>query len=149
MVTLAYPDGTGRDALKVLEGLAHRYRAELVPLAAIEEAASRHGSPLPEVAPRRDEAPEGDADSLAGGAFTVTPQAPAPDMTSDDFSRSDARRGVKRSHVGLLIAVVLIALITAVIVLDHRSTPCNLQIIRVPGSGGHIEQCVSDGHPTR
>jgi hypothetical protein len=45
VVVLAYPDAAARAPL---ERIAARYRAELVPLDRLEQAASRHGSPLPE-----------------------------------------------------------------------------------------------------
>jgi predicted secreted Zn-dependent protease len=46
VVTLSY-HGTA-DALTVLRAIASRYRVDLVTLAELEQAASRHGSPLPD-----------------------------------------------------------------------------------------------------
>ena len=48
IVTLAYHPDTPPDGLQALEQIAARYRVELVPLAELEQAASHHGSPLPE-----------------------------------------------------------------------------------------------------
>jgi hypothetical protein len=48
VVTLAYHPGTHPDALKTLGQIAARYRVELVPLAELEQAASRHGTPIPD-----------------------------------------------------------------------------------------------------
>ena len=48
VVVLAYPALTRADEVRKLERVAGRYRVELVPLARLEEAASRHGSPLPD-----------------------------------------------------------------------------------------------------
>ena len=48
VVTLAYHPGTHPDALTTLEQIAARYRVELVPLAELEQAASRHGTPIPD-----------------------------------------------------------------------------------------------------
>jgi hypothetical protein len=48
VVTLAYPRETAPEALATLERVAARYGVELVALDSLEEAASRHGSPLPD-----------------------------------------------------------------------------------------------------
>ncbi len=48
VVTLAYPVGTGVEAMQTLERVAARYGVELVPLEQLEQAAGRHGSPLPD-----------------------------------------------------------------------------------------------------
>jgi hypothetical protein len=55
VVSLAYPPGIGVDAMRKLERVAERYRVELVPLDRLEEAASRHGSPLPDSLQPQDE----------------------------------------------------------------------------------------------
>lgn len=47
IVTLAYPNPTPPDVLAALQGVAERYRVELVPLTDLEQAASKYGSPLP------------------------------------------------------------------------------------------------------
>jgi hypothetical protein len=57
VVVLAYPPGTRADEVRKLERVAARYRVELVPLDHLEEAASRHGSPLPDSL-RPEEEPE-------------------------------------------------------------------------------------------
>lgn len=48
VVTLAYPAGTGVEAMRTLERVAARYGVELVALDDLDRAASRHGSPLPD-----------------------------------------------------------------------------------------------------
>lgn len=48
IVTLAYHHDTLPDALPALKRIAARYRVELVPLGELEQAASRHGTPLPD-----------------------------------------------------------------------------------------------------
>lgn len=48
VVTLAYPVGTGVEEMQTLERVAARYGVDLVPLDQLQEAASRHGSPLPD-----------------------------------------------------------------------------------------------------
>jgi hypothetical protein len=48
VVTLAYPRATAPEALSTLERVAARYGVELVALEGLEEAARRHGSPLPD-----------------------------------------------------------------------------------------------------
>jgi hypothetical protein len=35
------------------------------------------------------------------------------------------------------------ALLVALVVFDHRSTPCHVQITRIPGTVGTVEQCVT------
>lgn len=48
VVTLAYPEDTDPGALTKLHRVASLYHVELVPLSELEEAASRHGTPLPD-----------------------------------------------------------------------------------------------------
>jgi hypothetical protein len=48
IVTLAYHHDTPPGEMAVLERIAARYRVDLVPLADLEQAASRHGAPLPD-----------------------------------------------------------------------------------------------------
>ena len=48
VTVLAYPRETDAEAMRILKRVAARYRVELVPLEALEAAASRHASPLPE-----------------------------------------------------------------------------------------------------
>ena len=48
VVSLAYHAAARPEALAVLERIARRYRVDLVPLDELEEAASRHGTPLPD-----------------------------------------------------------------------------------------------------
>jgi len=48
VVTLATPPGASAATRAELERIARRYRVDLVALARLEEAASRHGTPLPD-----------------------------------------------------------------------------------------------------
>lgn len=48
VVTLGYHEETSAQARAVLERIAARYRAELVPVGELVHAAQRHGSPLPD-----------------------------------------------------------------------------------------------------
>lgn len=48
IVVLGYHPRTPPDAVAALERIAARYRVELVPLEYLEQAAGRHGAPLPE-----------------------------------------------------------------------------------------------------
>lgn len=84
VVTLAYPPSVSAEAMKKLARVAQRYRVELVPLDRLEEAASRHGSPLPDslrpegepeqppTRPRPDEQP--------GGAGSRLRRSPRPGL---------------------------------------------------------------------
>jgi hypothetical protein len=74
VVTLAYPPGTGAEAVHRLEQVAAVYRVELVPLDRLEEAASRHGSPLPESLKADDE-----ADQTPSPVGSLRTAAPRPD----------------------------------------------------------------------
>jgi hypothetical protein len=79
VVTLAHHPDTHTDELTALERIAAHYRVELVPLSELEEAASKHGTPLPDTLrppierpmPAEDPPPE-------------TEVAHAPDATSDE-----------------------------------------------------------------
>jgi hypothetical protein len=70
------------EALTVLEGIADAYRVELVPLRDLDQAAGRHGAPLPEhVAPP---APETGRDQAhADGPPNRIVPARAPDATPE------------------------------------------------------------------
>jgi hypothetical protein len=48
VVVLAYPD-TRPDTIPAVERIAAGYQAQVAPLSELEQAASRHGSPLPDV----------------------------------------------------------------------------------------------------
>jgi hypothetical protein len=72
IVALAYPPGTGPQARARLERLASRYHVELVPLAEIEQAASSHGSPLPDTL-------------IPETVHTAAPSPAEPDVTSLDW----------------------------------------------------------------
>ena len=56
VVTLAYPDHVPR-APSSLGRIAERYRADVVPLSELEQAASRHGTPVPEALHLRRDGP--------------------------------------------------------------------------------------------
>jgi hypothetical protein len=85
-------DDTALDALTTLRAIACRYRVDLVPLADLKEASSRHGRPLPdELRPPRVTANGSDAQEC--GRPTPAPDLPipvrdpplpAPDATPDD-----------------------------------------------------------------
>src|SRR5439155_1374472 len=59
VVSLAYHAAARPEALAVLERIARRYRVDLVPLDELEEAASRHGTPLPDDLRRVTDAGDG------------------------------------------------------------------------------------------
>jgi hypothetical protein len=145
VVTLAYPEGADPDALELLEGIACRYRVELVQLGVLEQVASRHGTRLPDTL----RPPTARQVELIEDPQRVTNLLPlaawkqAPDLTVDDFEGLNDQPRLKRSQVGLMIALVLMLLIVAVIVFAHRSTPCHLQITRIPGTAADTEQCAS------
>ncbi len=57
VVSLAYHPGADPEKRAALERIAHRYRADLVPVAELERAASRHGTPLPDTLPAQPAEP--------------------------------------------------------------------------------------------
>ena len=67
VVALAHRPGTSEDRLGFLRDVAARYRVELVPLSELEEAASEHGTPLPDaLRPERESAmPDADPSPAA------------------------------------------------------------------------------------
>jgi hypothetical protein len=88
VVTLAYHPDTRADALEALSRIATRYRADLVPLDDLEQAASRHGTPLP--------------DTLSPAASPSTSEEesdphieiqPAPDATIEEVGNAPPRIG--------------------------------------------------------
>jgi hypothetical protein len=118
-----------------------RYRVEVVSYQDLPRAALKHGSPLPDAI--HDAVDDLDATASTPVIGPVT--HPAPDATVDEVRAVDEpSRGlqVRRAHLAVLIAAVLAALILLLIVFDHRSTPCKLQITYV-AAGGTIEQCAS------
>lgn len=154
-MTLAYPQQAPPDARAQLARIATRYRVDLVPLSNLEQAASRHGSPHPNTLrpPLAEEANGSGADDTKGVLANVAsaPPASTPDASEDEVDRNPLarrRRSVRKRHYGLAFLVVLLALIVIVIILDHRSTPCKLQVSG-SGGGGTLEQCISASHHHR
>lgn len=92
IVVLGYHTGTPPDAVVALERIAARYRAQLVPLSELEQAASRHGSPIPDsIRPRipsvtREDSPAEDQMDEVGDAPILTDaqldSAPTPSRAS-------------------------------------------------------------------
>lgn len=152
VVTLGYPPGATLDAVAELERLAARYRVDLVALGELEQAASRHGSPLPDLLrPPPAEAPLRPGVDEAAGPPIAAEFVSAPDVSEDEVDRSvpAGRRRVRKRHYGLGLVVVLLALIVTFSIVDHRSTPCKLQITRISGTAGTLEQCVAVSHHHR
>jgi hypothetical protein len=149
IVTLSFPATISEAARARLSGVAERYHVELVPLNELEVAASIHGSPLPDtLMPPRDDADDL-PDDAPQAARTPAQRRAAPDSTIGEVDRqidlARQRHTPKRKHV-VAFLIVVVALIVAVILLAHRSTPCKLQITNV-GGGAQIEQCANtSGH---
>jgi hypothetical protein len=144
VVTLAYPQGASRGAIKTLTAIAARYRVELVPLAELGQAASRHGAPLPDsLRPSTPPATEDTVDAPLDQA----PTPRAPDMTVEEFEDSGRRLPVRKRHLGAIAAVLVVALIAALFLFDHRSKPCHLQIVEIPGAlNATEEQCATSAN---
>jgi hypothetical protein len=69
--------------------------------------------------------------------------ARAPDLTVDEFGRRDRRPRLRRPHQALIIALIVIAMIAAILVFAHRSSPCHVQITRINGTAADTEQCIN------
>jgi hypothetical protein len=128
---------------------AQRYGVPAVALADLQEAASEHGRPLPDTLHQAADRP----DEPTGGppASDVDPNwQPAPNATEDHVDNIAAARprqvALRRGHLALALAALLTGLIILLIVLDHRSSPCKLQIINIAG-GATIEQCATNSAP--
>ncbi len=149
VVTHALPDDATAEAIRALEAIATRYRVELVPLAENERAATRHGAPLPDsVGPRPPSARPADLPPSIEPEQEDPPRlAPAYDMTLEEFEQATpiSPRRLHRQHVGILVALAVAVLLIALIVFDHRTTPCHVQIVAIPGSTGNIERCAPAG----
>ena len=121
-VALAFPDGMSPDGMALLRRTADLYRIELAPLAELEQAASRHGSPLPGTLQPSEE-------QLAGQV-----ERPA---------RVRARQPLGR-YSGVLILIGLLAGMVALLLAFHRTTPCQVQIVSFSGAGNY-ESCAPPG----
>lgn len=146
VVALAYPENGDQDTVSRLRATAARYGVALVAFSELEQTAAEHGAPLPDSIHDRAEnqVPQPPADEPAADRSWTTISSPDASIAEVDRAQRSARRPdlLRPRHLGVLLAVILAALIAAVIVFDHRSTPCRLQIIDV-GAGGSIERCLS------
>lgn len=89
VVTVACPDEVGELGKARLQRIADRYGAELVALVDLQDAAGRHGSPLPDdlrpppAASIDDEAPPGEP-------VDTPPVDPSPDLSPEQVLSSPA-----------------------------------------------------------
>jgi hypothetical protein len=100
VVTLAYHEATPPEALPALERIAAAYRVELVTLNELEEAASRHGTPLPEsLMPAASPAAPEEPRQVQRPA---APTSPAPTLRDDSLDRHSAadERPLSHPHEG-------------------------------------------------
>ena len=143
VVALARPENASAQVGARLHRAAKRYRVDLVSFAELESAALEHGQPLPDTLHQAaDDAHEIVPDSTG---LSESPVARAPDATVSEVQATAPpvrSQRVRRSHVALFLLALLVALVTVLVVFDHRSTPCKFQVIAV-GGGGTIERCVS------
>jgi len=86
VVTLAYRGQTPADAMAALERIAARYRVELVPVGELEQAASRHGTPLPATLRPRPAESEPEMKPVM-----VAAPPRAPDLLADESGASAAK----------------------------------------------------------
>ncbi len=102
IVTLAYHHQTPTGVLPTLQPIAARYRVELVPLAALEQAASHYGTPLPDgLRPQgRDQPGQGSpSDDENEAASTATPLGREMPPHEPLIHQSPASPAVSRSTV--------------------------------------------------
>ncbi len=91
VVALAHQHGTSEERLAQLQEIAAHYRVRLVPLAQLEEAASEHGTPLPDTLrppapramPEADPAPAAKAAEHAADATIEQVGTPRPKVGFD------------------------------------------------------------------
>jgi hypothetical protein len=82
VVTLAYHEEMRAVGRAALQRIADRYRVELVPMRELEQAASRHGSPLPDTLRPPDPVPVPEQEPPAHDEVKR-----APDASPDDLPR--------------------------------------------------------------
>lgn len=97
IVVLGYHRDTPPDALRELERIADHYRAELVPLAELEPAANRHGSPLPASLHPSGPSARADGSSTAGNIDIANDETTpnAPNTTQEPPIRSRRAAGAR------------------------------------------------------
>jgi hypothetical protein len=142
VLALAVPDDADHAAVERIQRAAARYGVQVVALGDLRAAACEHGRPLPAALHAAA------AQSQSPSAGEPEPErtvrwAPAPNATEDEVdqtSASERQRRPRPRHIFLTIIALLIAI-------DHRTTPCHLQIINASGTGGTIERCVSTTTP--
>jgi hypothetical protein len=88
VVVLAHHPKAPASSLDVLQRLGDRYRADLVPIPELTEAARRHGTPLPDAIRAAGSVPAPFGESLTG-----TEIAPAPDATISQVGNAPPRVG--------------------------------------------------------
>jgi hypothetical protein len=94
VVTLAYHPDTTSDALPALRRIAARYRVELVPLTELEEAASVHGTPLPDTLCPPTETPHPAPPPPTEPEFVPeSGPSPAPDATIEQVGSAPRKIG--------------------------------------------------------
>jgi hypothetical protein len=96
-VTLAYHAEVDEQGRAALNRIAERYRVEAVPVDLLEQAATQHGSPLPETLP----APAEPLQSPAPDPVPVLAPDPAPDLSPEEAS-PPAARARSRSPLSLI-----------------------------------------------
>ncbi len=88
VVTVAYHSQTEPHAIDALRRIAARYRADLVALDELEEAASRHGSPLPDTV-----GPPAPSPTLETEADPYIEIQPAPDASIEEVGNAPPKIG--------------------------------------------------------
>jgi hypothetical protein len=135
IVTLAYHHDTPPGEMAALERIAARYRVDLVPLADLEQAASRHGAPLPDAlrpSNRRvaGAEPPADAETQAArnavslmdvppdGASSIRPRRTTPPLLWSMVSKPHHRIG----HHALTAVIGVVALAIGLLSLWHPTS---------------------------
>jgi hypothetical protein len=101
VVTIAYDEAIGREPRERLERIAHRYRVELVPLGELEEAASVHGTPLPDTL--RPPADEPAPDAAVPADAQTPPEAGQGLDEEDQAAVARVTAWARRTPVGPLV----------------------------------------------
>lgn len=142
VVVIAYGPEAGPDDRAVLDRVAGRYGVELVPLSDLEDAARRHGRPLPDdVRPP----PPPPADDAADAVADATPVVHAPDATPEEVSLVTRR---PRHRVALALAVGVVLVAAAVVALTgHPPKHCTWRQTWLV-KGAYTIECVPNHHPS-
>ncbi len=99
VVTLAYPADTDPEAMDKLRRVAQKYRVDLVGLDQLEEAASRHGSPVPNTIGPQPESRPGPHPRPGDRTRPTPPRPPAITAEQTSAKRSPSAPSTRSRYV--------------------------------------------------